>query len=89
MRGYPLNDFILVEPEEVKEKKSEGGIILTGKAPVSYKGTVFSISKDLEDAGFSVGDTVIYNAYADDVIEIDNVEYLIIRKKDLKFVIPQ
>jgi len=89
MRIKPFEDRILVEPEEIGESKSEGGIIIPDTAKEKpRKGKVVEVGTDEDLAkNIKVGDTIIYAKFTGDEIEVENKNYLIISKSDILAVI--
>jgi len=89
MQIKPFEDRVLVEPEEVAESKSKGGIILpdTGKEK-PRRGKVIEVETD-EDLAEKIkaDDIVAYAKFAGDEIEVEDKEYLILSKKDILAVI--
>ena len=86
MKLKPLGDRIIVKPvtsEEVtksgivlpdtveKEKKEEGEIIGVGDGDKVKK------------LGLKVGDHVIFGKYAGDEIEIEDIEYKVLKEEDI------
>jgi len=89
MQIKPFEDRILVEPEEIGEGKSEGGIIIPDTAKEKpRKGKVVEVGTDEDLAkNIKVGDTIIYAKFTGDEIEVENKNYLIISKSDILAVI--
>ncbi len=89
MRIKPFEDRILVEPEEIGESKSEGGIIIPDTAKEKpRKGKVVEVGTDEDLAkNIKVGDTIIYAKFTGDEIEVENKNYLIVSKSDILAVI--
>ncbi len=95
MAVTPLDDRILVKPEEAEEK-TKGGIILPEAAKDKpTQGEVVAVGPGkLTDAGertaptVKVGDKVIYGKYAGSDIKIDGKEHKILRESEIfaKFV---
>ncbi|MCK9266361.1 co-chaperone GroES [bacterium] len=92
----PLGDRIVVEPLEAVEK-TKGGIILPDSAKEKpQEGKIVAIGKGkTDDSGkviemeVKVGDKVLYGKYAGTEINIDNVEYMILREEDVLAVIDE
>jgi len=89
MQIKPFEDRVLVEPEEVEESKSKGGIILPDTAKEKpRRGKVVEVGTDEELAGkIKVGDTVVYAKFSGDEIELEDKKYLIISRSDILAVI--
>jgi len=89
MRIKPFEDRVLVEPEEITESKSEGGIIIPDTAKEKpIKGKVVEVGTDEDLAkNIKVGDTIIYAKFTGDEIEVENKNYLIVSKSDILAVI--
>jgi chaperonin GroES len=91
-----LGDRIVVEPLEAVEK-TKGGIILPDSAKEKpQEGKIVAIGKGkTDDSGkvigmeVKVGDKVLYGKYAGTEINIDNVEYMILREEDVLAVIDE
>ena len=89
MQIKPFEDRVLVEPEEVEESKSKGGIILPDTAKEKpRRGKVVEVGTDEELAEkIKVGDTVVYAKFSGDEIELEDKKYLIISRSDILAVI--
>lgn len=90
----PLDDRVLVRPEEAegvtasgiylpegaKEKPMKGRVVATGPGKLNDDGqrTPLSVRK---------GDTVVYGKYAGTEVEIDGDEHMIMRESDLLGII--
>ena len=90
----PLDDRLLVEPDEAEEKTA-GGIILPNTAKEKpQRGTVIANGPGkLLDSGargemsVTVGDVVYYGKYSGTEIEFDGETYVVIRENDLLAVV--
>lgn len=86
----PLDDRVLVKPDDAEEKTA-GGIVLPGSAQERpTRGKVIAagpgkLGKDGNRIALSVkeGDTVIYGEYAGSTIKIGGEEHKIVRESDL------
>lgn len=86
----PLDDRVVVEPLEAEEKTA-GGIVLPDTAKEKpQKGAVIAVGpgKLLKDGArgkmsLSVGDTVVYGKYSGTEVELDGVDYVILRESDV------
>lgn len=86
----PLDDRVVVEPQEAEERTS-GGIVLPDTAKEKpQRGRVIAVGPGkLLDNGqraelsVSVGDQVIYSKYGGSDIEIDGNEVKILRESDI------
>jgi len=89
MQIKPFEDRVLVEPEEIEESKSKGGIILPDTAKEKpRRGKVVEVGTDEELAEkIKVGDTVVYAKFTGDEIEFEDRKYLIISRSDILAVI--
>ena len=89
----PLGDRVLVKPNEQKETKTKGGIIIADSMTQSQKvygevvsiGTgIFSQSGERIPMTVSVGDTVMYEkAHGSNEIEIGDEKYLLFNEHQL------
>ena len=89
MQIKPFEDRILVEPEEIEESKSKGGIILPDTVKEKpRRGKVVEVGTDEELAEkIKAGDTVVYAKFTGDEIEFEDKKYLIISRGDILAVI--
>ena len=94
IRLQPLGERIVVQRDE-GESTTAGGIVLPDSAQEKpARGTVVAIGtgKLLDDGSrgesqLSNGDRVLFSGYAGETVEIDNVEYLLMREDDVLAVI--
>ncbi len=86
-----FDDRVLVKPNEAEEK-SAGGIIIPDTAKEKpQKGTVIAVGKGkfAEQTGnliplqIKAGDTIMYGKYGGTEINIEGVDYLIMRATDI------
>jgi len=89
MQIKPFEDRVLVEPEEIEESKSKGGIILPDTAKEKpRRGKVVEVGTDEELAEkIKVGDIVVYAKFSGDEIELEEKKYLLISRNDILAVI--
>jgi chaperonin GroES len=81
---------VVIEPAPAEEKTS-GGIIIPDTAKEKpQRGTVVAIS-DIDEKGnkpaVKIGDVVLYGKYSGTEINIDGINYLIMRESDIVAVI--
>ena len=95
MNLKPLNDRVIVKPEEAVEM-SKGGIILpdTASKEKPVEGVVIAVgpgkvSKDGARVALSVkaGDKVLFSKYAGTEVKIENVTYQVMREEDILAII--
>jgi chaperonin GroES len=94
VRLQPMGERIVVQREE-SETTTAGGIVLPDSAQEKpARGTVIAIGsgKILDDGSRSQsqlkeGDNVLFSGYAGETVEIDNVEYLLMREEDVLAVL--
>ena len=86
----PLDDRVVVEPLEAEEKTA-GGILLPdtakqkpqqGKVIAAGPGKLTDEGKRTA-VGVKVGDTVLYGKYAGSDVEVNGVEFKILRESDI------
>ena len=90
----PLDDRVVVRPEEAEEK-TPGGIVLPDTAKEKpARGRVIAVGpgKLLDDGkraplGLKVGDRVIYGKYSGSEVKIDGEAHTIIRESEVLGVI--
>jgi chaperonin GroES len=86
----PLDDRVVVEPTDAEEKTA-GGILLPDTAkqkPQQGKVIAAGPGKLTDDGkrtavGVKIGDTVLYGKYAGSDVEVNGVEYKILRESDI------
>ena len=94
IRLQPLGDRLVVQREE-GESTTAGGIVLPDSAKEKpARGTIIAIGtgKLLDDGTRSksqlkTGDRVLFTSYAGENVEIDDVEYLLMREDDILAVV--
>ncbi|MFN8298552.1 MAG: co-chaperone GroES [Chitinophagales bacterium] len=81
----PLADRVLVKPAEA-ETKTAGGIIIPDSAKEKpQRGTVIAVGPGKKDEPTTVkkGDNVLYGKYSGTEIQVDGVDYLIMKESDI------
>lgn len=94
IRLQPLGERLVIQREQ-SEERTAGGIVLPDSAKEKpARGTVISIGtgKLLDDGTRSKsqlkeGDRVLFTSYAGEHVEINDVEYLLMREDDILAVI--
>ncbi|WP_419195089.1 co-chaperone GroES [Novipirellula herctigrandis] len=94
MRLQPLGERIVVQREE-SEQTTAGGIVLPDSAQEKpARGTIVAVGngKLLDDgtraaSQLKAGEMVLFSSYAGETVEIDDVEYLLMREDDVLAVI--
>ena len=94
IRLQPMGERIVVKRVE-SEETTAGGIVLPDSAREKpARGTVVAVGSGrlLDDGSraesqLSNGDVVLFSSYAGEVVEIDDVEYLLMREDDVLAVI--
>jgi len=90
MKLKPLDDRVVVKPNEAEEKTA-GGIVLPDAAkekPLQGKVIAVGPGKLLDsgkrgDMSVKKGDTVVFGKYGGSDIEIDGTEYKILRESEI------
>lgn len=93
-RLQPVGERIVVQRQE-SEETTAGGIVLPDSAKEKpARGEVIALGsgKLLDDGSRStsqltIGDHVLFSSYAGETIEVDNVEYLLMREDDVLAII--
>lgn len=90
----PLADRVLVKPAEAEEKTKSGIIIPDTAKEKPMRGTIVAAGEGkVADSGNLVklqvkaGDEVLYGKYAGTEINVDGVDYLIMRESDILAVV--
>jgi len=94
VRLQPIGERIVVQREE-SEETTAGGIVLPDSAKEKpARGVVVAVGngKLLSDgtrveSQLSTGDRVLFSSYAGETVEVDDVEYLLMREDDVLAVI--
>lgn len=93
MKLVPLSDRVVLKQMEAEET-TKSGIVLPGQnkekpqqAEVVAVGTGGLVDGKEVEMKVSVGDKVIYSKYAGTEVELDDVEYIIVRQSDILAVI--
>ena len=94
IRLQPMGERIVVQRVE-SEETTAGGIVLPDSAREKpARGTVVAVGSGrlLDDGSrsesqLSAGDVVLFSSYAGEGVEIDDVEYLLMREDDVLAVI--
>ena len=81
----PLADRVLVKAAEAETTTSSGIIIPDSAKEKPQRGTVIAAGpgKKDEPMAVKVGDTVLYGKYSGTELQLDGVEYLIMRESDI------
>jgi chaperonin GroES len=81
----PLADRVLVKADEAETKTASGIIIPDTAKEKPQRGTVVAAGpgKKDEPTSVKVGDTILYGKYAGTEIQVEGVEYLIMRESDI------
>jgi len=89
MQIKPFEDRVLVEPEEVEESRTKGGIIIPDTAKEKPRtGKVIEVGTDEELAeNIKVGDKIVFAKFTGDEIEFEGKKYLIVSRSDILAVI--
>lgn len=90
----PIGERIVVQ-REASEETTAGGIVLPDSAKEKpARGTVVAIGSGrlLDDGSraesqLKAGDHVLFSSYAGETVEIDDVEYLLMREDDVLAVL--
>ena len=88
MNIKPLADRVLIIPAPAEEKV--GGIIIPDTAKEKpLQGTVVAVGegKKDEEMVLKAGDNVLYGKYAGQEIQVDGVDYLIMKQNDILAII--
>ena len=91
MKIKPLADKVLVQPDDVTQEKTAGGIIIPDTAKEKpQKGEVVAAGPGRKDENgkaigmdVKVGDKVLYSKYGGTELEYDGVSYLIMSEQDI------
>jgi chaperonin GroES len=80
----PINENVLLEVEqEAKEAKTASGLIIPGSAAEKKNEAKVVAVGTIENAEVSVGDIVIYKAYAGTTVSYEGKDYLLLPYADV------
>ena len=81
----PLADRVLVEPATAEEKTASGIIIPDTAKEKPQKGKIIAIGNGTKDNKITVkvGDQVLYGKYSGTELNINGVDYLIMKESDI------
>ena len=85
----PLGDRIFVKVSE-SEEKTAGGILLPDTAKEKpQRGTVVAVGpgKPEEPTTVKVGDVVLYGKYAGTELQVEGVDYMMMRESDILAIV--
>lgn len=95
MKLVPLNDRVVLK-QLVAEETTKSGIVLPGQAKEKpQQAEVIAVGPggivDGKEVKMEVkaGDKVIYSKYSGTEVEVDEVEYIIVRQNDILAVVEQ
>ena len=85
MKVKPLKERLFVR-YSAEEEKTAGGLFIPDTAKEKpQKGVVEAVGSEVKDV--KVGDTVLFDKYSGSKVNIDEVEYLIVKEEDVLGVI--
>ncbi|MBW2057238.1 MAG: co-chaperone GroES [Deltaproteobacteria bacterium] len=89
MQIKPFEDRVLVEPQELEESRTKGGIIIPDTAKEKPRtGKVVEVGTDEGLAeNIEVGDRIVFAKFTGDEIEFEGKKYLIVSRSDILAVI--
>ncbi|MBQ5997171.1 MAG: co-chaperone GroES [Bacteroidales bacterium] len=81
----PLADRVLVKPMEAESRTASGLIIPDSAKEKPQKGTVVAMGPGTKDEKMEVkaGDVVLYGKYAGTELNVDGIDYLMMRQSDI------
>ena len=81
----PLADWVLVEPATAEEKTASGIIIPDTAKEKPQKGKIIAIGNGTKENKITVkvGDQVLYGKYSGTELNINGVDYLIMKESDI------
>ena len=89
MNVKPLSDRVLILPNPAEEKTAGGLIIPDTAKEKPLAGKVIAVGPGTKDVQMEVkgGDQVLYGKYAGQEIQIDGVDYLMMKQNDILAII--
>lgn len=89
----PFNETLLVLRDESKDKVSAGGIVLSDRSvELANEGEVRAVPEDVFDENgkrtyhcpFNPGDRILFTKYAGSEVEMNGIEYLLLKQKEIQ-----
>ena len=85
MKLVPLGDRVVLK-QVVAEETTKSGIVIPGQSKEKpQQAEVVAVGPDASN--ISVGQTVIYSKYAGTTVELDDVEYIIMKQEDILAIV--
>jgi chaperonin GroES len=85
MKFKPLKDRVFVKYSDEGEKTAGGIYIPESAKEKPQKGVVEAVGTEVKE--IKVGNTILFDKYSGSKVNIDNVEYLIVKEEDILGVI--
>lgn len=86
---FPLNDRVIVKPDEAQSVTPGGIIIPDAGREKPHRGTVIAVNKarnpvmDKPGPLVQVGESILYGKYSGNEIEIEGEDYILLREEDI------
>jgi len=78
----PVNNNIVISPIKETETKTTSGIYLPDSSKESpNRGKVIAVASNVEE--IKVGDIIIFKGFSNDILEINNEEYILLPADDV------
>ncbi|MDR2652897.1 MAG: co-chaperone GroES [Prevotellaceae bacterium] len=89
MNIKPLADRVVIEPKAAEERTASGIYIPDTAKEKPQRGIVVAIGSGTKDVVMEVkaGDEVLYGKYAGTELNIDGVDYLIMKQSDILAIV--
>lgn len=85
MKFKPLKDRVFVTYSEEGEKTAGGIYIPEAAKEKPQKGVVEAVGSEVKE--IKVGNAILFDKYSGSKVNIDNIEYLIIKEEDVLGII--
>jgi chaperonin GroES len=85
----PLADRVVIEPKAAEERTASGIYIPDSAKEKPQRGIIVAVGNGTKDVVMEVkaGDEVLYGKYAGTEINIDGVDYLIMKQSDILAIV--
>ncbi|MDR0420518.1 MAG: co-chaperone GroES [Prevotellaceae bacterium] len=89
MNIKPLADRVIIEPKAAEERTASGIYIPDTAKEKPQRGIIVAVGNGTKDVVMEVkiGDEVLYGKYAGTELNIDGVDYLIMKQNDILAVV--
>ncbi len=82
----PIGLKVLIAPQKIEEKTASGIYRPDAGEQKSQMGEIMAVG-DHEEMHLSVGQSVLYKKFSGDEVQIDGVDYVVVKQEDVLVII--